>query len=45
MELKYVGCEGVDWTRMTQGRVKKRVFEKSSRNLRGPSYVGNFWTS
>jgi hypothetical protein len=44
MELKYVGCEGVDWTRLTQGRVKKRAFEKSAINLRGPSYVGNFLT-
>jgi len=45
MELKYVGCEGVDWSRLTQGKVKKRAFEKSSSNLRGPSYVGNFCTS
>jgi len=45
MDLRQVGCGGMDWIDLAQNRGERRVLVNAIMNLRVPKNMGNFLTS
>jgi hypothetical protein len=45
MDLKEVGCGGMDWIDLAQGRDRWHALVNAVRNLQDPYNAGNFLTS
>jgi len=45
MDLQAVGCEGMDWIKLTQDRDRQQALLNVVMNLQDPQNVGNFLTS